>query len=105
MGFFDSIFSVKQLIQTGGVRINRQVINYLNHRIQVGDLIQFKPFVQRQADHAFHRRRVYHSFIMNMPRFIYPNYTLFYFWVERFPREKDLVFPIKLDMYRATGYY
>ena len=43
--------------------------------------------------------------LFNTPKFMYVNYKLFLSFFERAPVEKDLIYPIKLDIYRATSYY
>jgi ribosomal protein S4 len=104
-GFITSMFEIIPFIRKGNILVNKRLINYLNYRVKVGDLIQFKKSFRKRARMNYHRRRLFHTFIMSIPRFIYANFPLFYLLIERLPREKDLVFPIKLDMYRATGFY
>ena len=104
-GFLTSMFEIIPFIRKGNILVNKRFINYLNYRVKVGDLIQFRRGFRKRAKINYHRRRLFHTFIMTMPRFIYANFSLFYLLIERVPCERDLVFPIKLDMYRATGYY
>ena len=103
--FLGSMFKIIPWIKRGSISVNKRLINYLNYRVRPGDLIQFSDALIETASLNYKKRRLHHNFVMAPPRFFYVNFSLFYIIMERLPREKDLVFPIKLDIYRATGYY
>jgi hypothetical protein len=40
-----------------------------------------------------------------VPNYLFPNFNFMFVFFWRFPKEKDLVFPIELDLQAAAEYY
>jgi len=97
---FEAIAYVKK-----GVRVNNILINYVNYIFRIGDLLTFDPASLIKFKFNFIKRFKTQSILFNTPRYMFVNYKLFFAFMEKQPQNKDLVYPIKLDIYRATAYY
>lgn len=103
--FIISMFEIIEYIKKGKILVNGNVVNYVNANVKIGDIVSFKTNNLIQLRLNFIKRFRNKGFIFNTPRYLFISYKLFFAFTERQPLDSDLAFPIKLDMYRATGYY
>jgi len=103
--FIYSMFEAIAFVKTGNVFINNVLINYVNHIVKVGDFITFFEGAHTRFKYNFLKRFVTKTILFNTPRYMYVSYKLFFAFMEKFPKDDDLVYPIKLDIYRATAFY
>ena len=94
-----------KFIREFNVFINYNMVNNLNIRVNVGDFVNFFKKQHNKIRLNLIRRLRYGRFLFNTPRYMYVNYKLLFCILLRKPFERDLAFPIKMNIYRATGYY
>jgi len=103
--FLFNMFEIISFVRAGNVYINGILMDYVNIAINIGDFVTFSSHaIFRFKANLFKRLRT-KTVLFNMPRFMFVHYKLFFAFFEKFPADKDLVYPIKLDIYRATAYY
>lgn len=103
--FLLTIFDVIPFIKANLVYINGRLVNYVNYTLKVFDRVTFHPVVSQRVKRTFVLKRYKGSFLFNTPSFLFVNYRFLYILLLYKPHRTDLAFPIKLDIYRATGYY
>jgi len=103
--FIYSMFEAIAFVREGNVYVNNELQNYVNYVVKVGDFFTFERRRWTQFRYNFLKRYQTGTLIFSTPRYMYINYKLYYAFMERAPRRKDLVYPIKLDIYRATAYF
>jgi len=77
----------------------------VNYIVKVGDFITFFGDVHARFRANFFKRFKTQTILFNTPRYMFVSYKLFFAFMEKEAFDKDLVYPIKLDIYRATAYY
>jgi len=103
--FFISMFDMIELIKRNKVLVNGNISNYVNKNLKIGDIVSFYDLDLKKLRSTFFKRLRVSGFIFNTPRYICISYKLFFISMVKYPCDNDLAFPIKLDIYRATGYY
>jgi len=99
-----NIFEIISFVKEGNVLVNNLLINYVNYVILTGDFITFYKDNAAKFKSNFYRRFKTHTVLFSTPRFMFVDYKLFFAFFEKQITEKDLIYPIKLDIYRATAY-
>lgn len=100
-----SMFEIIDFIKRGNVLVNRRLTDLVNFNVYVGDVLTFFFDFSSKFRLSVKKRFRIKGFVFNTPRYMFINYKLFFAFIERLPFNADLGFPIKLDIYRATGYY
>lgn len=100
-----SMFEIIDFVKRGNILINKCLTNLVNFNMCIGDVLTFLVDFGSKFKVNFKRRFRIKGFVFNNPRYMFVNYKLFFAFIERLPFNNDLLFPIKLDIYRATGYY
>ncbi len=103
--FIFSMFEVISFIKAGNVLVNNVLINYVNYVARVGDFLTFLYNVRAKFRLNFIKRFKTQTILFNTPRYMFVSYKLFFAFMEKQPMDNDLIYPIKLDIYRATAYY
>ncbi len=100
-----SMFEIIDFVKRSNVKVNGSIINYVNYIVKIGDIVTFLPRSYRQFYYCLVAKFRVKSFVFNMPRFLFVSYKLFFAFMLKYPNDKDLAFPIELDIYRATSFY
>jgi ribosomal protein S4 len=103
--FLYSMFEIISFVKDSNVFVNNILINYVNFVVRVGDFITFNEKHRSRFKANFFKRFKTQTILFNTPRYMFVCYKLFFAFMERAPMDNDLVYPIKLDIYRATAYY
>ena len=103
--FLINHFYIMKFVRDSNVFINYQTANNLNTLVHVGDFVNFFKSQHRKIRFNLLKRLRFGRFLFNTPRYLYVNYKLLFCILLRKPSERDLAFPIKMNIYRATGYY
>jgi ribosomal protein S4 len=99
-----NLFQCMQLIKQGHVYVNFKNFPYVNHTVQVGDFLTFTSLGKKLIYLMLIKRLSKKITLFNAPGYMYVSYALLYAYMKRPPLKKQLVFPIAIDLYRATGY-
>lgn len=102
--FLPNIFQCIQLVRRGGVMVEKSLQHHVNYRVAINTVIKFTSLVKRLVYISLLYRLGRDLVLFNPPRYIFASYSFLYCYMKRPPRRRDLVFPISIDMYRATGY-
>ena len=97
-------FQCMQIIKQGYVGINNKYTPYVNHRVAVGDFVTFTLMAKQLIYVLLIARLVTKRTLFNPPGYMYVSYKFLYSYMKTPPVRKQLVFPISVDLYRATGY-
>lgn len=100
-----NMFEILQFVKRENVLVNNVLVNYVNASVKVGTFMNFGLKTVKRFRSSMYKRFQTSSVLFNTPRFIYISYKLFFSIFERQPQERDLIYPFKLDIYRATAYY
>ena len=99
------MFEIVEHIKSNKILINGYISNYVNKNLKIGDIVSFRGINLIKFRSNLLKRLRIQGFIFNTPRYLFASYKLFFVFMERQPCDNDLAFPIKLDIYRATGFY
>lgn len=100
-----NMFEIIAYVKRCNVMINNVLINYVNFTTAIGDFLSFLAEKGARFRHNMYKRFKTQTVLFNTPRYLYVNYKLFFAFMEKAPKLVDLVYPIKLDIYRATAFY
>ena len=103
--FLYSMFEIINFVRNGNVFIDGVLVNYVNYVVGIGKFVTFNPFYYSKFRMNMIRRFRTRGFIFNTPRYLYISFKLFFVFMERYPYNKDLAYPIPLDIYRAVHYF
>lgn len=101
----DSMFEAVNLVKSAYLFVNGILINYVNFVVKTSDLLYFHSNIRSRIRLNFFKRFFYAGFIFNTPRFIFIDFKLFFLSAVVQAKDSDLVFPYKIDLYRATGFH
>jgi hypothetical protein len=102
--FIPNPFQCIEIVKRGNVTIEGVVQGHINYLIQLNQLVSFIPSFKRLIYLSLLYRLARGAILFNPPRYIYVSFIFLFTYMTRPPHRRDLVFPISLDMYRATGY-
>lgn len=102
--FLPNLFQCIKLVRKGGVMIEKTLYNHVNCRIPINTFVKFTSLAKRLIYISLLYRLGRQLVLFNPPRYMFVSYSFLYCYMKRPPRRRDLVFPISLDMHRATGY-
>ena len=103
--FMYNMFEIITFVKHANVYVDGVLIDYVNYVVRVGQFVTFKRGVRRFFRHNLIRRFRTKGVIFNSPRYMFVNFKLFFAFMERYPFNRDLAYPIKLDVYRANAYF
>jgi hypothetical protein len=103
-GLVANIFECMEIVSDGHFLINQSRLGHLNHSIRLTDLLAFSSEYKWILYYRLMSRIARRSILFNAPKYLFVSYKLLVAYFKREPREKDLVFPTTIDIYRATGY-
>jgi len=103
--FLYNMFEIIAFVKLGNMHINNYVVSRVNYWFNVGDMVSLNKLHRGRLRNILLRRLILHSCLFNTPRYMYVSYKLMLAFMEKAPREKDLIYPIKIDIFRATTYY
>jgi len=105
VNFLFSMFEIIAFVRNNNVLINNVLVNYVNYVTTVGDFFTFFPASHIKIRANLLKRLKTQTILFNTPRYLFVSYKLFFAFMMKHPMDKDLVYPIQLDIYRATAYY
>jgi ribosomal protein S4 len=99
-----NLFICIKLVRDGGVIIGRSCQNHIGYNVQVNGLVNFTQAAKRLIYFSLLYRLARKLILFNPPRYMFVSYIFLFAYMKRPPHRKDLVFPISLDLHRASGY-
>lgn len=104
--FVLSIFEVKKFIERKLFLINKKPAKLLTTKVWFYDLLQVSTKLKEKQIRFNLKTRIKKGAIYTKnPRYIYMNYGLFYGFIYKMPKIRDLAFPKNcLDYFRPKGY-
>jgi len=97
-------FQTMDFIRKGNVLVNLRCENHYNYRVPLNTLVTFSSLGKRVIYMNVMPRLAARRTFFNVPRYMYLSYMFLYSYMTRPPQAEDLVFPVSIDVYRATGY-
>lgn len=97
-------FQCIEFIKRGNILINFRLENHYNFRVPINTLVTFSSYGKRLIYMNVIPRLKAKRTLFNVPKYMYLSYIFLYSYMTRPPRGTDLIFPVAIDMYRATGY-
>lgn len=106
LNFTPNVFWLLSFVKAGcNFYLESTPISLLNMLIPVGNLITIRRKWHRKFAVQLIKRIKLRTLLFPTPKFIYSSYRFFYFYLLRYPKRTDLVYPFALDLQRITGYY
>ncbi len=103
--FITNIFLIRYVIDKGIFTVNGLVRRHYNFVLQPGDIFQvsfdYKSLLREDLIMRLDQDNIFYK----VPNYLFPNFNFMFVFFWRFPKEKDLVFPIELDLQAAAEYY
>jgi ribosomal protein S4 len=100
-----NIFSSIYFVKKGTILINRILVRLPNAKIAIGDFIILLLHKYSFFKENIIKRLKTRGIFFSNPRYMFVSYKMGLISVLRYPQERDLAFPIKFNIYRASGYY
>lgn len=98
-------FHIMKFIKQQNVCVGFKVIDRPNYLVPIAEFVTFNWNVWPSLLCQFIRRLRIKNLAFNTPRYMHINFNLNYFYLIKYPRRRDLIYPIKLDIQRLTGYF
>lgn len=102
--FVANLFNCIQLVKGGFVAVNHCFQNKINYKVLIAEIITFEFLTKKIIYLTLIRRLASKASVFNAPRYMFVSYMFLFAYMKRPPLETDLVFPVGVDMYRATNY-
>jgi len=99
-----NMFQCIQLVKAAALMVDFKLVNHVNSPVRLGQLVAFNSYHKRIVYICLLKRLRRQASVFNVPTYMFVSYPFLFAFLKRFPRQDDLVFPISMDMYRATGY-
>ena len=103
--FITNLFIIRYIIDKGLFTINGKVRRHYNFSLQPGDLFQvsfdYKEFFYKDLLLRLEKNNIF----FKVPNYLFPNFNFMFVFFWRYPRIKDLVFPVDLDVQLGSEYY
>lgn len=77
----------------------------VNNLVPIGKMITINKKWHAKFINTLEKRIKLRTLLFPAPNFMYTSYSCFFFYLMRYPRRKDLVYPFAIDLQRITGYY
>lgn len=97
-------FQCIQLVQQGQLLVNFKQQRYITYRVPLHTLVTFTGVGKRIIYLTLMARLAKRRSLFNPPRYMFVSYSFLFSYMKRPPRQADLVFPVAIDIYRASGY-
>jgi hypothetical protein len=98
------MFEAINIVNLGLVWINKRYVNFINCVVAVFQLIGFryllKPVIYWDWIKRLHKKAV----LGLTPKYMYVSYYFLFFFLKRIPLDTEIINPINIDIYRASGY-
>lgn len=106
LNFFADIFYILNFIKTGNnFFLDFKPINLVNELIPIGQMITLNKKWHIKIINNLLKRIKLRTLLFPAPKFLYTSYSCFFFYLMRYPKRDDLVYPFAIDLQRITGYY
>lgn len=100
-----NIFSLKQILGWGILKVNGCIINYANFTVKPFDVIQIIDVLRVNVIEAICLRFKQKLIFFRVPRYICINYQFFFFFIKRQIRLRDLAYTNRfIDIYKALDF-
>lgn len=100
-----NMFMAIHLVKYSSIWVNKKLISSSNYLVKIGDIVTlFYNFCSLLRFHLF-LRLLRKSVYFSMPRHMFISYKIFLITMVEYPKDQDLAFPTKMDIYRLSGYY
>jgi len=99
------IFWLLGFVKAGNIYLDFLPIKWINAVIPVGKLITVKKKWHLKFINGLLKRIKLRTLMFPSPTFIFASYSCFFFYLMRYPKRRDLVYPYAIDLQRITGYY
>jgi ribosomal protein S4 len=106
MHFARNMFVALENSKLGYIIINmKKKLTRPNSLVPLGLIIYVRRRYRFIIRHFVLKRAKIKALLFNFPRYIFISWRLWYLYILRKPRKKDIVYPISIDVQRITGYY
>lgn len=106
MHFARNMFVALENAKLGYLLINMKIkLTRPNTVIPLGSIIYVRKRFRKLIKYFIERRIKVKALLFNFPRYIFMSWRLWYLYILRKPKKKDIVYPISIDVQRITGYY
>lgn len=103
--FITNLFIIRYIIDKGLFTINGKIRRHYNYSLQPGDLFQvsfdYKEFFYKDLLLRLEKNNIF----FKVPSYLFPNFNFMFVFFWRYPRIKDLVFPVDIDIQLGSEYY
>lgn len=97
-------FHCLDFVRQGHLFVSSRSLRSPNHKVGLHKLITFTGLGHRWIYHELFYRLARRRLLFNVPSYITVSFFFLWGYQRRAPLRQDLIFPIALDFYRATGY-
>ena len=106
--FVSNMFESIQLVKQSFISVNKKTLNFVNQSVNLFDILSFHPVI-KSVIYIELFKRVYNKgkrilYLFNPPKYMFVSYWFLFAYMITYPSRKQLVFPIPIDIYRATGF-
>ena len=103
--FMYNLFEIIRFIKTHNVIINfNHSLSYVNAPVPKNAFITFKRKNKDRIKAILLKRLQKEAILFNTPKFLFVSFSFFFAYLCKLPYQKDMIYPISLDISRLTGY-
>lgn len=104
MTFLGNPFHCLEFIRQGHVFVSGKCVLRPNYPVALHQLLSFSGLGRRWVFHELAYRLGRRRLLFQVPSYVVVSFFFLFGYQRRPPLRQDLVFPVALDFYRATGY-
>lgn len=94
---FESIFSIKQLINHKNIMVNGNLVTSKGYQINIGDIITINPYRYKQIFLNFKKNLKENRILTNYPKYLEINYKIGSFMLLKKPQTNEIVYPFGIQ--------
>lgn len=102
--FLSNMFEILRFVKEGNVYVNFKPLTKLNEIIRVGDFVTFNKKHKKKIRNYLIKRLNKRAVLFKEPRYLIVSYKFWFAYLIKYPRLKDLTYPISIDIQRITGF-
>lgn len=103
--FLTNLFTTMDFIKYGNVLLNNLTVNFINILVNIGTIITLKQQWKKLLYKDLRKRVLIRAILFNTPKYMQVSFRLAYAILLKKPIKKDLVYPVRIDIQRITGFY
>lgn len=103
--FITNIFLIRYVVEKGIFTVNGVIKRHYNYILKPGDIFQVSFDYKNLITNDLIMRLDNNNIFYKVPNYLFANFNFMFVFFWRFPKLKDLIYPIDLDLQLGSEYF